>query len=213
MKPIASMTGAGFAAGPSEIGEVRVELRSVNGRGLNLKLRLSSACSGHEAAIEERIKARLVRGSVTVVVERVGGSLDDCNYMCACYPGGGKAFKRHFDTYGGAGPKHMRWTSLYYPTSNWSSNDGGQLRLSGRLCDGCFTSVARGLHGVAHDPTKQLATVGGESEPFEPRAAGRFVTTEAFLHHISSLLVARAVGWARAGAGIAREPEFRRGNR
>ena len=74
MKPIASMTGAGFAAGPSEIGEVRVELRSVNGRGLNLKMRLSSACSGHEAAIEERIKARLVRGSVTVVVERVGGS-------------------------------------------------------------------------------------------------------------------------------------------
>ncbi len=74
MKPIASMTGAGFAAGESEIGDVRVELRSVNGRGLSLKMRLSSAYSGYEAAIEERIKARVARGSIMMVAERVGVS-------------------------------------------------------------------------------------------------------------------------------------------
>ena len=68
------MTGAGFAAGDSEIGAVRVEIRSVNGRGLSLKMRLSSACNGFEAAIEERVKSRLARGSVLVVVERMEGA-------------------------------------------------------------------------------------------------------------------------------------------
>ena len=43
------------------------------------------------------------------------------------------------------------------------------------MCDRYFTSVTLGLHGVADGPTKKLATVGGESEPFEPRAAGRIV--------------------------------------
>lgn len=64
------MTGAGFAAGDSEIGAVRLEVRSVNGRGLSVKMRLSSACGGFDAAIEERVRARLNRGSVLVVAER-----------------------------------------------------------------------------------------------------------------------------------------------
>ena len=74
MAAIASMTGAGFAAGDTEIGVIRVEVRSVNGRGLNVKLRLSSACSGFEAAIEERVRTRLSRGSVLVVVERTSAA-------------------------------------------------------------------------------------------------------------------------------------------
>jgi len=64
------MTGAGFAAGDSEIGPVRIEVRSVNGRGLSIKLRLTSGCSGLESAVEDRLRARLRRGSVVVVVER-----------------------------------------------------------------------------------------------------------------------------------------------
>ena len=64
------MTGAGFAAGDSEIGPVRIEVRSVNGRGLSLKLRIPSGCSGFESSLEERLRARLGRGSVLVVVER-----------------------------------------------------------------------------------------------------------------------------------------------
>ena len=28
------------------------------------------------------------------LVERGGGSLDDCNFMCACYPGGGARYVR-----------------------------------------------------------------------------------------------------------------------
>ena len=64
------MTGAGFAAGDSEIGPVRIEVRSVNGRGLSLKLRIPSGCSGFESSLEERLRARLGRGSVLVGAER-----------------------------------------------------------------------------------------------------------------------------------------------
>lgn len=70
MATTSSMTGAGFAAGDSEVGPVRIEARSVNGRGLSVKLRLSSVCGGYENAIEERARERLRRGSVTLVVER-----------------------------------------------------------------------------------------------------------------------------------------------
>jgi len=63
------MTGVGFAAGACEVGEVRIEVRAVNGRALTLRSRLSSACVGFEAAVEELVRQRLQRGSVTVVAE------------------------------------------------------------------------------------------------------------------------------------------------
>lgn len=65
-----SMTGAGFATGPSEVGEVRVEVRTVNGRALATKIRTGQGCAGHDAAIEEAVRERIRRGTVSVVVER-----------------------------------------------------------------------------------------------------------------------------------------------
>ncbi|MEO6596198.1 MAG: DUF1732 domain-containing protein [Planctomycetota bacterium] len=70
VRPSNSMTGAGFAAGPSEVGDLRVEVRTVNGRGLVVKTRLTSACAGFDAAIEALVRERLHRGTVTVVLER-----------------------------------------------------------------------------------------------------------------------------------------------
>lgn len=69
-RPTHSMTGVGFAAGPSEIGELRVEIRSVNGKGLSIKLRVPTIASGYEAAIEELVRGHVTRGSVMVVIER-----------------------------------------------------------------------------------------------------------------------------------------------
>jgi uncharacterized protein (TIGR00255 family) len=63
------MTGVGMAAGPTEFGELRIELRSVNGRGLAVKHRLCAECSMLEHLVEERVRATLARGSVTVNVE------------------------------------------------------------------------------------------------------------------------------------------------
>lgn len=79
MGTLQSMTGAGFAAGECELGDVRVEVRTANGRGLNVKLRLPPAAAAYEAAIEACVRARLRRGSVAVVVERAqsGSGLPD----------------------------------------------------------------------------------------------------------------------------------------
>lgn len=69
-RPSMSMTGVGFAAGATEVGEVRVELRTVNGRALQVKMRLCSGCLGYESAIEDLVRERMRRGTVTIVVER-----------------------------------------------------------------------------------------------------------------------------------------------
>ncbi|MBL8724384.1 MAG: DUF1732 domain-containing protein [Planctomycetes bacterium] len=66
------MTGVGTAAGATELGELRFEVRSVNGRGLAVRLRLPTACQPFEAAIEEAVRARLARGTVSVAAELVG---------------------------------------------------------------------------------------------------------------------------------------------
>lgn len=68
------MTGVGLAQGPTEVGELRVEVRSVNGRSFTAKLRLCSACWGFESSIEQAVQQRLLRGSVTVTVERRAGA-------------------------------------------------------------------------------------------------------------------------------------------
>lgn len=70
-----SMTGTGSAAGVTEAGPLRIELRSVNGRALQVKQRLCREVSGLEAAFEDELRAKVGRGSVTLVVER-GGSSD-----------------------------------------------------------------------------------------------------------------------------------------
>lgn len=69
-RPTHSMTGVGFAAGPCELGDVRLELRTVNGRGFSAKLRLPPNAGGYELAIEELVRANIARGSVLVVIER-----------------------------------------------------------------------------------------------------------------------------------------------
>lgn len=66
---IQSMTGHGLATGACEVGEVRIEVRTVNGRGVSSKLRLSSLLAGYESAIDELLQRQIGRGSITVVVE------------------------------------------------------------------------------------------------------------------------------------------------
>ncbi|MFO1077567.1 MAG: DUF1732 domain-containing protein [Planctomycetota bacterium] len=66
------MTGVGLAQGPTEVGELRVEVRSINARTFAPKLRLPSACWGFETAIEEAVQRGIARGSVTVTFEHRG---------------------------------------------------------------------------------------------------------------------------------------------
>jgi len=63
------MTGSGIVQGPSELGDVTVELRSVNGRGLAVKMRLSPECQGLETGLENYVRSRFHRGTLTLLVQ------------------------------------------------------------------------------------------------------------------------------------------------
>src|SRR5262245_49473565 len=69
-----SMTGSGVATGATEVGELRVEVRAVNGRSLALKQRLCAEVAGLEPAFDDVVRRAVARGNLTLVVERVGHS-------------------------------------------------------------------------------------------------------------------------------------------
>lgn len=58
------MTGFGRAEGAGEALTWRWEVRSVNGRGLDLRLRLPSGWEALETGARERIRKRFIRGSI-----------------------------------------------------------------------------------------------------------------------------------------------------
>ena len=62
------MTGSGIARGPSALGDMTVELRSVNGRSLSVKMRIASECQGLETALETYLRSRFHRGSLTLLI-------------------------------------------------------------------------------------------------------------------------------------------------
>jgi uncharacterized protein (TIGR00255 family) len=65
-KPPLSMTGAGTAVVDVPAGRVDAEARSVNHRFLKVSIHLSPALASLEPAVEERARARLERGHVTI---------------------------------------------------------------------------------------------------------------------------------------------------
>ncbi len=61
-----SMTGQGRSETSAEAGNLVVELRSVNHRGLKIILRTNDALSAHEADISAALRGQIERGTVTV---------------------------------------------------------------------------------------------------------------------------------------------------
>jgi uncharacterized protein (TIGR00255 family) len=66
--PLASMTGYARAAGEAAGFELSIEIKSVNARGLDMRMRLPSGFDGAEPELRRLIAARLDRGAVTVNV-------------------------------------------------------------------------------------------------------------------------------------------------
>ena len=62
---IHSMTGYGDAVRDTEHGRLRVEIRTVNHRFLNIRLKTPPGCERHHARIERWLKASLPRGHVS----------------------------------------------------------------------------------------------------------------------------------------------------
>jgi len=82
-----SMTGFGRAAGAVQGWGVVVEARSVNHKGLDVKLRLPRALSADEPALLALVRSRLERGRVDVTVELAapltGGAVVDMGRVAA----------------------------------------------------------------------------------------------------------------------------------
>jgi len=65
--PLSSMTGFGRARDSTPDGSLRVEVRSVNGRFLDIQLRLSRSLAGVESKLRKYVAEKIARGSVSVV--------------------------------------------------------------------------------------------------------------------------------------------------
>ena len=63
------MTGFGRAEAEADGTRVAWELRSVNGKGLDMRLRVPSSLDRLEAAMRNRVKARLARGNVQAALQ------------------------------------------------------------------------------------------------------------------------------------------------
>lgn len=76
VQPIASMTGYARSGGVAAGISFSVEIKTVNGRGLDMRLRLAPGYDALEGEIRRRIGQALSRGSVTLslAVDRIGSS-------------------------------------------------------------------------------------------------------------------------------------------
>ena len=73
MKPVASMTGFASAARPTALGQLTLDLRSVNSRFLDLVLRLPDELRALEPMLRETVAGRLSRGKVECRINLVRG--------------------------------------------------------------------------------------------------------------------------------------------
>ncbi|KAA5804946.1 YicC family protein [Alkalicaulis satelles] len=67
-KPLSGMTGFGRGASEGVFGSVIAEARSVNGKGLDVRLRLPAGLDALEIPLREAVRARFQRGSVTLTL-------------------------------------------------------------------------------------------------------------------------------------------------
>lgn len=76
VQPIASMTGYARSGGVTAGISFSVEIKTVNGRGLDMRLRLAPGYDALEGEIRRRIGQALSRGSITLslAVDRIGSS-------------------------------------------------------------------------------------------------------------------------------------------
>ena len=69
---VKSMTGFGRASGQTEEASWTWEIRTVNSRGLDIRLRLPPGFEGYEACLKDRIAKRIARGNCNVALTLKG---------------------------------------------------------------------------------------------------------------------------------------------
>jgi hypothetical protein len=112
MAVLSSMTGFGAASFDAAGLLVRVEVRAVNHRGLQVKVRASGDLGTLESEVEARVRSRVARGSVVITVEvrRTG----DVACVRHSGPAGCDLYGHHQPDFSGLERSYawtMRWTS------------------------------------------------------------------------------------------------------
>ncbi len=173
-----SMTGYGRACGRDRKHCIEVELRSVNHRFLTLKQSLPEGLARREREIERMVRARMSRGSLSLVVsiKAAGGSgpaLPDLGVLRACYrrlEGARKAL-------GMEGPLGMRdllaVPTLWSPPSGSADSSGLWRRvkpLVERAMEALAASRAREGASIARDLSARLDSIEGLLRRIEARA-------------------------------------------
>ena len=66
---VQSMTGSGAIIGENQTHSWAAELRSVNGKGLDIKIRVPDWIDGLEGVVRTRLKQLIKRGNVTLTIK------------------------------------------------------------------------------------------------------------------------------------------------
>ena len=78
---VQSMTGFGAVTGESQTHSWAAELRSVNGKGLDIKIRVPDWIDGLEGAVRARLKQLIKRGNVTLTIKLQNDENDLANSL------------------------------------------------------------------------------------------------------------------------------------
>lgn len=77
MKPVRSMTGFGSVEGEACGSRIRVEIKALNHRFLDLKVRLPRDLSSAEMQVRSTVQAAFSRGAIELKIERIAETGDD----------------------------------------------------------------------------------------------------------------------------------------
>ncbi len=172
-----SMTGFGSASRRDRKVDVEVEMRSVNHRFLSLKQGLPEGLTRHEPEIEQLVRSRVSRGSVTVSVslraaEEAGAAMPDLATLRRCH--------RRLKEIGKALaiPGEVELEDLLAVPTLWT-NSGGPARAAGhwpavrklvaRALEGLAAARAREGGKIARDLRARLDAIEGHVDRIQAR--------------------------------------------
>ena len=213
---IQSMTSFASGRGEAEGHDYALDIRSVNGRGLDLRLRVPDWIDGLEAGIRQRLSTRLGRGNVTLTLKVQRGSGDAA---------GGLSEDRIAEVLLGiarvAAQADRAGVTLAPPTAldvmlraaagGDTADDGTVARLRDALLAAVDQALAdflamradegRALHAILSGQLDAIETlVAGAADAAEARAAR---TAETLRENVARLLDAAPVDEARLAQELA----------
>lgn len=185
--PLRSMTGFGDAEADLDGGRVRVEVRSVNHRYLNIQLRLPNGLERHQPLLERQVKDRVARGhvSISLTVERSVGDEAPLPVEVDLDRARGylEGFRKIRDELGAEGPIALGLLSGMRDLFQAPERDRTPVEVDPEVLVSALNQALEKLVGMrveegerlAHDLTHRLQVMEEELEGISARAPDRLV--------------------------------------